>query len=129
MAKLIRSMRLHKRLAVIGVIAGCATAGAVAVPALATNEYYECGSCNVVNGPDNYVKNNFTINHSGGGICTYMWEKVNGKYYQMSGSYCVSGGGTAYECQLYEVYGHGEAERLSFGGFLRGRQDNFTKCE
>jgi hypothetical protein len=76
------------------------------------------------------VKNNFTINHSGGGICTTMWEKVGEKKWtEMSGSYCVSGGSTAYECQLYEVVGHGEAKELSFGGYIRGRQDNFTKCE
>lgn len=125
MARLGRFSRL---LVIVGVVAGCSAASVVAVPALATNEYYKCESCTGKNAPDNYVKNNFVINHSGGGACTYMFEKVSGNWYEMSGSYCVSGGNTAYECQVFEVYGHGRVTSSS-AGLLLGRQDNFTKCE
>lgn len=98
-------------------------------PAFATNEYYECGSCESVNGKENYVRNNFTINHSGGGVCSFMWRNNGGGNYTDMGNECVSGGGTAKVCAGSEFYGHGQAFAAEFAGYLRGRQDNFSKCE
>jgi hypothetical protein len=122
LGKGVRSM-----LVIFGVLGACIVAGAVAVPALATNEVYECGSCTVVNGKDNFVKNNFTINHSGGGVCDKLWEKFGGSYFEV-GSSCVSGGNTAHVCALSEFTGHGEATNGTAGN-LKGRQDNFAGCE
>jgi hypothetical protein len=117
------------RLLLAGVaVSACATAAVVAIPAFATNEYYECGSCAEVNGPENYVKNNQVINHSGGGICGAVWRKNAPGNYTLMARACEPGGATATACALSQVYGHGEAESESGNGFLRGRQDNFTYC-
>ena len=116
-------------LAIVGALAALAAAGTIAVPAFATNEYYECGSCAEVNGHENYVRNNWTINHSGGGICAAIWRNNGGGNYTLMADECRPGGETAHDCLGGEVYGHGEAESESGNGFLRGRQDNFTKCE
>jgi hypothetical protein len=113
----------------VGVIAAIGTASAVAGPAFATNEYYECGSCSEVNGKENYVKNNFTINHSGGGICAGLWRDNGGGSYTLMADECRGGGETAHDCIGSQVYGHGEAESESGNGYLRGRQDNFASCE
>ena len=116
-------------LVIVGALAALGAAGAVAVPAFATNEYYECGSCAEVNGRENYVRNNFTINHSGGGICAGLWRNNGGGNYTLMARECRPGGETAHNCLSGEVYGHGEAESEFGNGFLRGRQDNFTACE
>lgn len=121
--------RFRHLLLVVGTVAALATVSAVAVPAFATNEYYECGSCTWVNGSENYIRNNFTINHSGGGICSIVWRNNGGGNYTDIQADCKTGGETAKACAGSEVYGHGEASSIEFGGFLRGRQDNFTKCE
>jgi hypothetical protein len=113
---------------VAGLVAACATAVIAVAPAFATNEYYECGSCAEVNGPENYIRNNQTINHSGGGICAAVWRKNAPGNYTLMADQCAGGGGTATACASSEVYGHGEAESISGNGWLRGRQDNFTYC-
>ncbi len=110
------------------VLSALVAAGAVAVPAVATNEYYECGSCAEVNGVENYVKNNQVINHSGGGICGAVWRKNGPGNYTLMARGCEPGGTTATVCAGSEVHGHGEAESESGNGYLRGRQDNFTYC-
>jgi hypothetical protein len=129
MTEFIRRVRPRRLLLIAGLMAACATAGAIAVPALATNEYYECGSCEWVNGKENYIKNTFAINHSGGGICGVVWRNNGGGNYTDVAAGCASGGGTAKACASSEVYGHGEASSIEFGGWLRGRQDNFAACE
>jgi hypothetical protein len=129
MTEIIGYVRLRHLLLAAGLVAVCATAGAIAIPAFATNEYYECGACAEVNGKENYVKNNQVINHSGGGICGAVWRNNGGGNYTLMADKCAEGGGTAIACSGSEVYGHGEAEAISGNGYLRGRQDNFTKCE
>jgi len=99
------------------------------MPAFATNEFYECGSCAEVNGKENFVKNNQVINHSGGGICGAVWRNNGGGNFTDVAKMCEPGGGTATACASSEVHGHGEAESESGNGLLRGRQDNFSKCE
>jgi hypothetical protein len=122
--------RFRRLLLAVGTVAALATASAVAVPAFATNEYYECSSCEVVNGPENYIKNNQAINHSGHGICSIVWRNNGGGNYTLMAYECRSGGETATACSGSEVYGHGEAGSQNAGNyFLRGRQDNFAKCE
>ena len=112
----------------VGLIAACVAAGLSAVPASATNEYYECGNCAEVNGIENYVRNNQVINHSGGGICGAVWRKNSPGNYTLMAKACEPGGNTATACASSQVYGHGEAEAESGNGYLRGRQDNFTYC-
>lgn len=130
MTRLIRvRARFRYLLLGVGLIAACATATGVAAPAFATNEYYECGECAEVNGAENYVRNNFTINHSGKGVCAAIWRDNGGGNYTLMSRECKSGGETAHACLTSEVYGHGEAESESGNGYLRGRQDNFAKCE
>lgn len=129
MTVLFRGKGLRRLLIAVGLIAACATASAIAIPAFATNEYYECGSCAEVNGKENFVKNNQVINHSGGGICGAVWRNNGGGNYTLMADKCAGGGGTATACSGSEVFGHGEAESISGNGFLRGRQDNFVKCE
>jgi hypothetical protein len=120
--------RPWRLLLAVGAVSACAAAGTVAIPAFATNEYYECGSCAEVNGPENYVRNNQVINHSGGGICGAVWRKNSPGNYTLVARACEPGGATATACAGSEVYGHGEAESESGNGYLRGRQDNFTYC-
>jgi hypothetical protein len=122
-------VRFEHLLLCVGVIAALGTASAVAGPAFGTNEFYECGSCNEVNGKENFVKNNFTINHSGGGICAGLWRNNGGGNFTLLADECRGGGETAHDCVGSEVTGHGEAEAESGNGLLRGRQDNFSACE
>lgn len=129
MTELILRLQPRRLLIVVGLTAICATAGFVPAPALATNEYYECNPCTIANGPENFIKNNFTINHSGGGICSTVWRNNGGGSYTNMITECAVLGGTAKACASVEVHGHGEASAIEFGGFLRGRQDNFVKCE
>lgn len=130
MTALIRAgARIRHLLLAVGLIAACATAaGAAAVPAFATNEYYECGLCAEVNGKENWVKNNQTINHSGGGICAALWRNNGGGNYTLMADQCKPGEETATACTSGEFKGHGEAESEFGNGYLRGRQDNFTYC-
>lgn len=121
--------RVRQKLIALGALAGCIAVCGVASPAMATNENYECTSCNFVNGKDNWVKNNFAINHSGGGACTKLWELFGGSYFERAGSNCVSGGNTAHQCELSEALGHGEVKAFESNGLLKGRQDNFAGCE
>jgi hypothetical protein len=122
-------VRFRTLLLGIGVTAALAAAGTVAIPAFATNEYYECGACEAVNGPENYVTNNQAINHSGHGICAIVWRNNGGGNYTLVAYECAGGGGTATACAGSEVYGHGEAGTQEAGNwFLRGRQDNFSYC-
>jgi hypothetical protein len=116
---------------VCGVAAALLTAGAVSIPAFATNEYYECGACEAVNGKENWIKNNQAINHSGHGICAIDWRNNGGGNYTLMEYACAGGGGTATACiKGAEVFGHGEAATQEAGNwFLRGRQDNFAGCE
>lgn len=111
-----------------GLTAAFATAGAVAVPALATNEFFECGSCTATNGPENFVKNTQAINHSGKGVCAVVWKNNGGGNYKEEGLECATGGGTATACAGSEFTGHGEAETSGGNSLLRGRQDNFASC-
>jgi hypothetical protein len=123
------SKGFRRLLLIAGAVAAFAAAGTVALPAFATNEFYECGSCAEVNGKENFVKNNQVINHSGGGICGAVWRKNSPGNYTLVADQCAGGGGTATACAGSEVFGHGEAESESGNGLLRGRQDNFAGCE
>lgn len=120
--------RFRRLLIVVGMMAACAAACTAALPAFATNEYFECGSCAAVNGPENYVTNTQGINHSGGGICAAVWRNNGGGNYTLMADACEPGGGTATACAGTQVSGHGEVESESGNGYLRGRQDNFTYC-
>jgi hypothetical protein len=123
----------RRLLVAASIVATFATACAAAVPALATNEEYKCSVgevCSVANGPENWVRNNFGINHSGEGNCDKIWRKNSNGTYTLMGEQCVSGGNTAKVCVgSGEFFGHGEVESSGFPGILKGRQDNFTKCE
>jgi hypothetical protein len=129
MTELILRLQPRRLLIVVGLVAICATAGFVAAPALATNEYYECNPCTIANGPENFIKNNFGINHSNGGICAIVWRNDGGGKYTNMETKCKALGGTAEACAGSEVYGHGEASSVEFGGYLRGRQDNLAGCK
>jgi hypothetical protein len=121
--------RFRRVLVVIGLVTACSAACTIAMPALATNEFYKCTSCAETNGPENFVKNNFTINHSGAGICAGLWRNNGGGNFTLLSRECRSGGETAHNCVGSEVKGHGEAEAESGNGLLLGRQDNFSACE
>lgn len=120
--------RAQRMLLSVGLLAALGAGCTVAVPAFATNEYYECGSCAETNGPNNYITNNQVINHSGGGICGAIWRYNGGANYTLLQAECMGGGATVTLCHGSELYGHGEAESESGNGFLRGRQDNFAYC-
>lgn len=121
--------RLPRRLLVsVGVVSVLAAACITARPALATNEYFECGSCEDVNAPENYIRNAQGINHSGGGNCTLLWRwNLNGTYTQMA-YVCSNGEGTSTACASSEFWGHGEVSTNLGPSYLRGRQDNFKYC-
>jgi hypothetical protein len=123
------SRRFRRLLLCVGLIVAFATTGFVAVPAFATDESYECGSCTAVNGHENYVKNNFSINFSGEGACAVIWRNNGGGSYTQMGAECAGGSSTAHVCLGGEVYGHGETESLNFASWLYGVQDNYKKCE
>lgn len=111
-----------------GLASALVTAAAIATPALATNEYFECGSCTAVNGPENWVTNTQGINHSGKGVCAVVWKNNGGGNYKEEGFECAEGGGTATACSFAEFVGHGEVFTSGGNSFLRGRQDNFKSC-
>lgn len=119
---------LRRVLVVVGLLAALAATCTVAAPAFATNEYYECGSCEEINGPNNYITNNQVINHSGGGICGAIWRYNGGSNYTLLEDECQGGGATVTLCHGSQIYGHGEAESEFGSGYLRGRQDNFAYC-
>lgn len=130
MTKLIRRLEPRRLLLIAGLTASCGAAGAFAAPALATNEYFECsGGCFVTNGPENFIKNTFGINHEGKwGNCTTTWRNNGGGNYTKMAYECVLNGETAKACSASEVHGHGEVETVVWS-YLRGRQDNFKNCE
>jgi hypothetical protein len=107
----------------------CIAACAIAVPASATNEYYKCNACEETNGPNNYVKNNFGINHSGKGACAAIWRYNGGSNYTLLADECLTSGKTSKDCLGSEVVGHGEVEAEEGNSLLLGRQDNFSACE
>lgn len=120
--------RFRRRLALVAVAAACLTAGAVALPAFATNEYFECGSCTSVNGIENYISNVQGINHSGVGSCSTVWWNKGGGNYESKAFACAEGGGTETACSYGEYYGHGNVKTSGGNSSLRGRQDNFKSC-
>jgi hypothetical protein len=112
-------------------VAALAVAATVAVPALATNEYFECSSCTSVNAypPNNWLSNVQGINHSGGGSCSTVWADKSGGGYESKAFECAEGGGTETACAYAEYWGHGNVKTSAGNSFLRGRQDNFKSCE
>ncbi|MGA2455736.1 MAG: hypothetical protein ABSG93_19715 [Solirubrobacteraceae bacterium] len=131
-AILSRPGRVRQLLLGVAVAAACATAGAVAAPALATNEYFpSCYPCisSSDNAPENWITNVQAINHSGGGICATVWKNNGGGNYQEMAYECGSGGETATACSYSaEFVGHGYIKTETSAGYLRGRQDNYKSC-
>lgn len=126
---LVRHPRLgHRWLLAAAVAAAFATTCFVALPAVATNEYFECSSCTAVNGIENWVKNTQGINHSGRGACSVVWKNNGGGNYKEEAFECAEGGATVNACAFSEFIGHGEVITSGGNSFLRGRQDNFKEC-
>jgi hypothetical protein len=118
-----------RRTLVLAVLASALIAAAAsAIPASATNEYYKCASCAETNGPNNWVKNNYGINHSSKGACVAFWRYNGGTSYTLLADECLPSGGTSKNCLGSEVLGHGEVESESGNSLLLGRQDNFPNC-
>jgi hypothetical protein len=115
-------------LAIVGVLAACTAGVVAAVPAFATNEYFECNPCETDNGPNNYIKEVTGIDHSGQGACVTAWRKNSDGSYTRMDETCVGGGETGWACSSSEVYGHGEVKGGGPSDYLRGRQDNFPNC-
>jgi hypothetical protein len=103
-------------------------AAASALPASATNEYYKCPECAETNGPNNWVKNNYGLNHSGKGACVAFWRHNGGTSYTLLADECLGAAGTSKNCLGSEVLGHGEVESEGGNSLLLGRQDNFPNC-
>jgi hypothetical protein len=120
------SRRVKGTSLVVSLIIACAVAYSAA-PAFGTNQNYECGSCTSVNGANNYIRNVFGQNKSGGGNCTNMWKDNGGGNYNIVERECVEGKEQGFDCPGLEIFGHGQTANTS-AGFLWGNENNFKEC-
>lgn len=111
---------------VVSLVIACAVAYSAA-PAFGTDQSYECGGCTEVNGANNYIRNVFGQNKSGGGNCTFMWKDNSGSY-SLYGESCSGGTAQSVICPGSEIYGHGETRNSPVGGNLWGNESNYKEC-
>lgn len=130
-------MRKIRVLLACCVVAASVAGMAAAVPAFATNETYPhpgtlegCGKCEQVSGPNNYIRNNESINYSGEGFCDTGYLYSGGFYYKAFEECYSSGKGIVLCYKPGEFYGHGQTRRYyaKYEYNLWGRQDNYAAC-
>jgi hypothetical protein len=121
------SRRVKGASLVMSLVIACAVAYS-AGPAFATDQSYECGSCNEVSGSNNYIRNVFGQNKSGGGNCTFMWKSNGGGNYSVYDESCQGGTAQSVICPGAEIYGHGTTRNSPVGGHLWGNESNYKEC-
>jgi hypothetical protein len=107
----------------------------LAFGASATDQNYNCAThgsstCNFAYGPNNWVTNNYGIDYTRNGVCSYTIKIESGGAVKMWASKCTSG----YEVLTcnggeYEIYGYGETQDTN-GTYdnLAGTQNNYNYC-